>query len=784
MLGPDLVIIRVNPAFKGWCAQSVPAALSSCFGEEADCVAIQSAAKTLSLATPYSEIDLAGSPVSKVSIRALYHDQEKLTGYRLLLTTNALIDADYLAGLEQREFYYKTILEFLPVTVALRDIHTRKHLLLNRPTRTDKTAADYIGRTFYDLMPEAQAKKLTVFDDEAAASPGIVKSIEFSSERPTGTHVLHQRVCTAPGADGTPAFILVHIEDVTDRWRTSKDLRLSEVSLKHSQKMAKIGSWRWRVGKRTLECSEQIYALWGLNSGETETSYRIFFTQVDVNDRRQVQKMIADTVRDGESRGAEFKLHRPNAGAIQVRINVELEAHADSSSTVLLGTCQDITWQVEAEAKIRELALKDPLTGLPNRARFKQRLRSELARTSENGSMLAVHCLDLNAFKSVNDTFGHAAGDELLIQVASRLTANIRKGDMVARLGGDEFAVVQSNLASKDQVEEMASRLVRVLKEPYQVDGRALPSSASIGIALSLIHSDSDDELMRFADAALYQTKSSGRSSFQFFSARLQQEIQWRRKIDTALHTALENGEFSLVYQPQYCLQTEKLIGAEALIRWQHPDLGNIPPDQFIRIAEENGEILAIGKFVLFEACLEARRWLDETGQVLRVSVNLSTVQLAYDDLCVTVLEALNAAGMPASCLELEITETMMMEEKDRALKTLRELREMGVSLALDDFGTGYSSLAYMGAFALDRLKIDRSFIAELTVSDDQEMLVQTILSLGHALGLKVVAEGVENAEQRARLLELNCDEVQGFFFAKPLPAKLFRARLHEMVAT
>lgn len=387
---------------------------------------------------------------------------------------------------------------------------------------------------------------------------------------------------------------------------------------------------------------------------------------------------------------------------------------------------------------------------------------------------MAIHCLDLNDFKGVNDTLGHAVGDELLSQVAQRLTAPLRSSDTVARLGGDEFAIIQAPVQVEEEASLLAERVIEILGAAYRIDDHDIFTSTSIGIALSPTNGRNPEKLLRFADTALYQAKDQGRGSYRFFSPEMQERLHHRKRLEHDLRDAVDAGQFSLHFQPQYCLRSERLLGAETLLRWNHPELGWIPPDEFIPIAEEIGQILAIGRYVLREACREARRWIDVGATDFRVAVNLSPAQFAYQNLLETVRWALADANLPSHYLELEITETILMRDRETTINTLLGLSNLGISLALDDFGTGYSSLSYPRRFRIDKIKIDRSFIADVPTNADGVTLVQTILKLGHSLGLRVTAEGIESKTQYDFLVQQGCVEAQGFLLSKPLPGRAF----------
>jgi diguanylate cyclase (GGDEF)-like protein/PAS domain S-box-containing protein len=434
-------------------------------------------------------------------------------------------------------------------------------------------------------------------------------------------------------------------------------------------------------------------------------------------------------------------------------------------------TCEDISEQKEAEQKINRLAYFDNLTGLPNRGMFLERLHQSLALASRDGEMVSLVFLDLDNFKDVNDTLGHAAGDKLLCDVALRLAGCIRESDILARLGGDEFVVLLTSVADQERVSAAVQRMLDTFTPPFQIDGRVVYSSASIGIALYPDDSHDASSLFRSADTAMYHAKNEGRAQFRFFSAEMNQKIMRRVALENSLRQGLERNEFFLHYQPQWDLKTNKMVGAEVLLRWQSQDFGLMPPSEFISLTEDSGLIFSIGEWVLKSACQQARRWADEGHPEFKVAVNVSGKQLKQADFVAMLEGIVRETGVNPGSLELEFTESVIMENAEKTIETLAALKQMGVQLSIDDFGTGYSSLNYLKHFPVDRIKIDRSFVADVNRSNDDTAIVEAIITMAQSLSLKVLAEGVENSDQLHHLTALGCDEVQGFYLAMPMPA-------------
>lgn len=440
----------------------------------------------------------------------------------------------------------------------------------------------------------------------------------------------------------------------------------------------------------------------------------------------------------------------------------------------VLTTSLDITDRKQAEDRLLHLAQHDPLTGLPNRSYLSDALTRLLGTTPRADGQIALHFLDLDRFKAVNDVFGHQVGDRLLKAVARRLVEAVRGGDIVARLGGDEFAVLQSGVTSEEDASTLAARISDALNQPFVVNGRELAISASIGITLHPRDGRSANELLRNADLAMYQAKAEGRRSFRFFDATLDARARTAMLLEADLRGAISRGEFELHYQPQVCLRTGQVSGAEALLRWRRPGIGLLTPRDFLPVAEETGLIEPIGAWVLQAACLQAAEWQRSGLGRFRVSANLSPIQFLRQDMSNLVRRTLDETGLDPTMLELELTERSLLQNTEEVARTLKELRAEGVSFAIDDFGTGYSVLAYVKHFPVDRLKIDQSFVLNLKTDPADAAIVRAVIDLGHSLGLQVTAEGVETADQVAELMATGCDEIQGHYFSAPLPGAEF----------
>ncbi len=437
-------------------------------------------------------------------------------------------------------------------------------------------------------------------------------------------------------------------------------------------------------------------------------------------------------------------------------------------------TCRDITERKAFEAQLAHQAFHDVLTGLPNRALLMERLTHALSRASRTGTPVGLIFLDLDNFKVINDSLGHEAGDSLLITVAERLRACVRPGDTVARLGGDEFTVLLEDLNDEGQAPGLAERIVEVLRTPVNVGGRELFVTGSLGIAVSLDDARTPDDLLRDADTAMYQAKNRGKGQGVVFDLSMNLRAVERLELETDLRRALECAEFRVYYQPIMFLDSGKISEVEALVRWEHPERGLVPPAKFVPLAEETGLIVPLGDWVLAQSCRQAREWQNQypTEPPLTVSVNLSARQLQQPDLVERVAAVLAETGLSAAHLKLEITESVMMQDADVTILMLHQLKALGVRLAVDDFGTGYSSMAYLSSLPIDTLKIDRSFVGKMGRHEQDEAIVRAIVNLAKTLKLHITSEGIETPDQLAQLQNLGCDRGQGFLFAEPLTSE------------
>jgi diguanylate cyclase (GGDEF)-like protein len=556
---------------------------------------------------------------------------------------------------------------------------------------------------------------------------------------------------------------------------TSATQRLQEqqTTLTDAQRIAHVGSWEWRAGQTHIDCSDEMKRL--LEIGEQPLALEDLPALFHRDDAGRVAEAIRQAIGHSDKRQLEVRPRNPAAAAEVLHIQVEGLTNLGCIAS-LRGTVQDITASRKAEAHIHYLAHYDSLTGLPNRNHWMQRAKAALAAADPQQQLIAVLFLDLDRFKTVNDSLGHPVGDKLLAKVASRLSGCLRSEDLLARLGGDEFVVLVDQIQRADEAGAIADTMLSVFREPFDVGGHQLTLGASIGIALFPQDSLDVDTLLQQADVAMYGAKEHGRNTHEFFTQDMTTRASERLRLEAELRRALEQGQFELYYQPQVDARTLRVIGAESLIRWHHPKHGLIMPSTFIPIAEECGLIVPIGHWVLETLFQQRARWHKAGMPAIRLAANISAIQFGKENFVARIEELLQAAGADPRELELELTESVLMNLDQSVMARLSHLRDMGFALALDDVGVGYSSLGYLKRLPITRLKIDRSFIIHLPEDHEDAAITLATMSMASNLGLAVVAEGVDNDQQKQFLLERGCPAMQGYLFSKPLSAYDFEA--------
>jgi len=571
--------------------------------------------------------------------------------------------------------------------------------------------------------------------------------------------------------------------------RASTAMRSAQTNaqlLAQAQRIARLGNWTWDMHNENMYVSDEICRIFGVPGTSPCVFHQLFTNSIHDEDKKALDLAI-DRAIGGDTADVELRICRPDC--MQRILLVHIEKNPNANEHHMLGTMQDITERKQADEAIRKLAFYDQVTGLPNRTLFREHLSMAMNHAKRNDTKIAVLFLDLDNFKRINDSLGHVAGDQLLQEVSSRLQQSIRATDLaatdvssperkderkhsLARLGGDEFTVMLVNIQHDAQINIVSKRILDSLNEPFMLAGNRVVVTSSIGVAIYPEDGDEIDTLLKHADTAMYQVKSSGRNGVFFYDDELRRQSQNRIQLEGELYHALEHDEMTLFYQPKVSAKSLRVSGFEALIRWIHPERGMIPPLDFISVAEDSGLIIPMGKWVIKTACRQHQAWLKAGFGPISISVNLSCHQFADRKLLHAVRDTLEETGMDPECLEFEITESVLMQDADTAMLVLGEMKKMGAKISIDDFGTGYSSMAYLKHFPIDVLKVDRSFIMNIPDDEQEATITTAIVKLAHALDLGVVAEGVENAAQLHFLSALNCDQIQGYFFSPPVPAE------------
>ena len=626
-------------------------------------------------------------------------------------------------------------------------------------------------------LPEDRARVARVI--HAALRSGDAFEVEYRIRRADGQIAwVLERGVGIRNSHGQPAWIEGYIQDISERMAVDEMMREAVRRYESLFENATEGIFQTTPEGRYLSANPALARIYGHTTPDALISHLH-----DIEHQLYVQpERRAEFVRlmqeQGTVRNFESQVYTRDGSIIWISENARVVRHADGSVQFYEGTVVDITERREHEAALEYQAHHDSLTGLPNRALLPDRIEQAIAQAGRSGKQVAVVFVDLDHFKLINDSLGHHVGDRLLLEVASRLKTCVRGNDTVVRQGGDEFVLVLAEQQGEDDILAVVSRLLDAVSQPWTDNGQEYGLSCSIGVSCFPQDGDESGALLRSADAAMYQAKASGRSTYHFYTPELNQAVSERLELENSLRHALEREEFRVYYQPRIDVASSRIVGAEALIRWDCPGKGIVPPDSFISIAEETGLIIPIGQWILREACRQNSAWRRAGLPPIAVSVNLSPIQFRHTGLVDSVAAALTEAGLDPKSLELEVTESFVMHDAERINVAMQSLKALGVDIAVDDFGTGYSSLSYLKRFPVDRLKVDKSFVRDIDSDPDDAAIVRAIITLGHALNLRVVAEGVETAAHLDYLKLHGCDEVQGYYFSRPVPASQLESLL------
>jgi diguanylate cyclase (GGDEF)-like protein/PAS domain S-box-containing protein len=623
--------------------------------------------------------------------------------------------------------------------------------------------AEIIGRPLATVPPDKQRETEELRRRLLSGEP--VVDVEVRRQKRDGTPIdIRSTLAPLHDAAGRAYGYIAVAVDITERKKTDDMLRLSAQVFENASEGIMVTD----AGSTIVAVNKAFTAITGY-SAEEAIGRNMRLLHSGWQDPVFYGALRDSLERDGHWQG-ELWDRRKDGDAYAQWTNIAAVRDESGRVTHYVAVISDITARKEAERRLSYLATHDALTGLKNRSLFYESLQHALARARRGADRVALLFLDVDNFKSINDTLGHHSGDQLLREIAARIADCVRDSDTVARQGGDEFTVMIEDVGGPDEVAHVAQKMLDALTPKFIVASREIFVTASIGIDVSPTDGGSADDLLKNADAAMYHAKEQGRNNYQFYSAALNAAAHKRLTLESGLRRALERQEFVLHYQPQVTLRGGRLVGIEALLRWRHPEQGMIMPDEFIPVAESSGLIVPIGEWVLRTACAQHRAWQDAGLQIAPVAVNISARQFR-PDFVDTVRRVLVDTRLDARHLELEITESLLMHNIEATTAALHRLSKLGVGLAVDDFGTGHSSLYYLKRFPVDKLKVERAFVRDIDADPDDAALVKAIIGLGHSLGLRVTAEGVETESQFAHLLGMGCDEAQGYYFGRPLPA-------------
>lgn len=678
-------------------------------------------------------------------------------------------------NLRDSEQKIRTLTEQLPVGVFLANAQGQYRYVNDRWRQIVGLTAEQAMESGWSsaLHPEDRESVLTGW--RQAVANGSEWSIEHRFRTPAGqeTWLSTRAVPLRDSAGRVTGYLGAHT-DITDLKRTEKALRASEARFRSYFELPLIGIALIGPDKRWWEVNGRLCEMLGYERTQLlQMSWAEITCPEDLAvEEAQFERAINRRI---EGYSLDKRFIRQNGELLHANASSRCLRRANGLVEYFVIMVQDITERKQAEERLQHLAQYDALTGLPNRTLLTDRLQQAVLRAGRNHTLVGVMLVDLDRFKQINDTLGHSVGDHLLRDMAARLQQCVREGDTISRQGGDEFAILLPDLAGNDDAASMAQRILDAVAEPCRVSDHELHPSCSIGISLYPRDGQSAEVLLRNADIALYRAKDMGRGNYQFYLSGATMVARERLALEISMRHAVDQQELELYYQPKWDFRAHAIRSTEALIRWNHPNLGLLSPARFIPIAEDSGQILRLGEWALRTAVREIGQLHREGFAGLRVAVNVSARQFRQASLADLVRGVLAESAFEPNCLELELTETILMNPTDDNLTTLKAFKDLGVRVAIDDFGTGYSSLSYLQRFPLDVLKIDRAFVMNLPASASSVAIVETILTLAHGLGLEVVAEGVETVEQLAFLRDHGCDEGQGYYFGHPLPLAEFK---------
>jgi diguanylate cyclase (GGDEF)-like protein/PAS domain S-box-containing protein len=675
----------------------------------------------------------------------------------------------------------RAVIQAAPMAIIARDLDKRIRMWNPAAERIFGWTEAQVLDTTTTIVPDHLVDETASLRDRAEAGETII--LEDTQRMHRDGYLIDVTMTIAPILDGEGkvAGTMVTIADITRRKQAEAALRESESHLRLAMDAAQMGMWYWECETDRFTYSDGLSVLFGRGPDAPLVDYRELHRRLHPEDQDLFDATVRHAIKQGTDVQIDYRVVWPDGSIHWVANRAQVHRGPDGRAVRLVGVAMDISDRKIAEQRIAHMAHHDALTGLPNRVLLRDRIQQAIAHAHRNGTQLAVLFIDLDRFKTINDSLGHQLGDRLLQSVASRILVCVREGDTVSRVGGDEFVIVIPAIESAADASSVASKILEVLAAAFHLHGNDLHIAASIGISLYPGDGADAETLMRNADTAMYHAKDSGRANFQFFTQHMNVAAQQRLSMENALRRALENREFEVHYQPLFDLRDRSITGFEALVRWNAPDGTLVPPAQFIQAAEESGLIVPIGEHVLHEALRQARTW-QAHGKRHRICVNVSANQLSRSSYVERLRRAIQEAGIDPHLVELEVTEGVIIEGAGEAREAIDQIAALGVGIAIDDFGTGYSGLAYLKRLPIDTVKIDQSFVRDLTIDPDDAAIVTAIVAMARSLGVEVIAEGIETEDQLAELKRLGCHHGQGYLLARPMTAaavaKLLRTDL------
>jgi diguanylate cyclase (GGDEF)-like protein/PAS domain S-box-containing protein len=678
---------------------------------------------------------------------------------------------DLEAATRESHTQLHAIVEAAPLAIVVRDFGGVVRVWNPGAERLFGWSAAEVVGTATSIVPDHLRGEVTGLRERAQSGETI--HIEETQRQHKDGSLVDVSVAITPLRDDQGHFYstMVTIADIRPRKAAERALGESEARLRLAMEAAHMGLWYWSAGNDDYTYSDGLNPLFGRAVDAPHVHYRELQAQLPPDDLELFRATMLHAVRQGTDFQIDYRVTWPDGTEHWIANRGQVHRGPDGRALSVVGVAMDVTERKLAEQRIAHMAHHDALTGLPNRVLLNDRIRQAIAQAHRAEALVAVLFIDLDRFKTINDSLGHVVGDRLLQSVASRILVCLREGDTVSRLGGDEFVLVLPGLEEASGATTVATKVLEVLSHSFHLHGNDLHVTASVGISLYPMDGADAETLMRHADTAMYHAKDSGRANYQFFTQHMNVAAQKRLTMENALRRAIENQEFELHYQPLFDLRDRSITGLEALLRWHPRGRDRVPPAEFIPAAEESGLIVAIGDWALRAALKQGKAW-QAAGRPLLMAVNVSATQLARPSFVERLRRVLHETGMDPALVELEVTERVIVEGTGEARKHLDQVAALGVGIAIDDFGTGYSGLAYLKRFPIDTVKIDQSFIRDLTVDPDDAAIVTAIVAMAKSLGIDVVAEGVETEEQLAQLKMLGCNRAQGFHLAVPMSVK------------